>query len=87
VAPACISSVGRVDLLIGDRLLVETDGRDNHDGISHRHKDLVRDANAAAWAYVTLRFDYALVIHDWDLVERAVLAQVAAGHHLAPARR
>ncbi|WP_460772247.1 DUF559 domain-containing protein [Microbacterium sp. GXF7504] len=81
-----MASVGRVDLLIGDRLLVETDGRENHDGLTLRHKDLARDANAAAWGYVTLRFDYALVVHDWDLVERAILGQVAAGHHLVPQR-
>jgi len=80
-----MASVGRVDLLIGDRLLVETDGRVNHDGPLLRHKDLTRDANAAAWGYVTLRFDYALVVHDWDLVERAILGQVAAGNHLASA--
>jgi very-short-patch-repair endonuclease len=84
---AVIPSVGRIDLLIGARLLIETDGKANHDGALLRHKDLVRDANAAAWGYVTLRFDYALVVHDWDLVERAILGQVAAGHHLVPAPR
>jgi very-short-patch-repair endonuclease len=77
-----IFSVGRVDFLIGDRLILEADGRGNHDGATARHKDLVRDANAAAWGYVTLRFDYALIIHDWDAVERAILAQVERGHHL-----
>ncbi len=72
-----VVAVGRVDLLIGDRLIVEVDGRENHDGPSQRHKDLVRDANAALWGHRTLRFDYAMVIHDWDLVERAILAAVA----------
>lgn len=77
-----IVGVGRVDFLIGDRLIVEIDGKANHDDESHRHKDLVRDANAAAWDYVTLRFDYALVVHDWELVEDAILGQVRAGAHL-----
>lgn len=72
-----IAGVGVVDALIGDRVIVEVDGRDNHDGESLRHKDLVRDANAAMWGYVILRFDYALVLHDWDLVERAILAALA----------
>ena len=49
--------------------------------IRDRHKDLVRDANAAAWGYVTLRFDYALIVHDWDLVEAAILGSLAT---LAP---
>jgi len=72
-----IVATGRVDLLIEDWLIVETDGRDNHDSPTHRHKDLVRDANAAAWGHVTLRFDYAMVVHDWDLVERAIVATLA----------
>ncbi len=72
-----IAGVGIVDALIGERLIVELDGRENHDGAAMRHKDLVRDANAAAWGYTTLRFDYALVIHDWDLVEAAVLGALA----------
>ncbi|MFG6504431.1 DUF559 domain-containing protein [Microbacterium sp. P05] len=77
-----IANVGRVDLLIGEHLIVEVDGRENHDGANLRHKDLLRDARAAAQGYLTLRFDYALVVHDWPLVERAILAQLAAGRHL-----
>ncbi|WP_239453267.1 MULTISPECIES: DUF559 domain-containing protein [Microbacterium] len=78
-----IVSVGRVDFLIGDRLIVEVDGAPNHEGESHRHKDLVRDANAAAWGYVTLRFDYAMVVHDWSTVELAILSYVDQGLHLS----
>lgn len=68
-----VASVGVVDALIGDRLLVETDGVAGHDDAPHRHKDLVRDAHAAMWGLFTLRFDYAMVVHDWDLVEAAIL--------------
>jgi very-short-patch-repair endonuclease len=73
-----IFGVGRVDFVVGDRLLVEVDGRMNHDDEPHRHKDLVRDANAAVWGYTTLRFDYAMVVHDWPLVEAAILGALAA---------
>lgn len=73
-----IPSTGRVDLLIGDSLIVEADGRENHAGADHRHKDLVRDATAAMWGFSTLRFDYAMIVHDWDLVERAILGRLAA---------
>ena len=68
-----INGVGRVDFLV-DRLIIEVDGRDNHDGESLRHKDLVRDAAAAALGYRTLRFDYAQVVHDWPSVQAAILA-------------
>lgn len=85
-----IDGVGEVDFVVGDRLIVEADGKENHDDdrsrpgpfISRRHKDLVRDANAAALGYETLRFDYALIVHDWPTVEAAILAKVAAGAHL-----
>ncbi|WP_435746586.1 endonuclease domain-containing protein [Microbacterium sp. PMB16] len=73
---AQIIGTGQVDLLIDGWLIVETDGRENHEGPSRRHKDLVRDANAALWGHATLRFDYAMVVHDWDLVERAVVATI-----------
>ncbi|AUG28970.1 MULTISPECIES: type IV toxin-antitoxin system AbiEi family antitoxin domain-containing protein [Microbacterium] len=82
-----IAGVGVVDALIGDRLLVEADGVDNHDGAPHRHKDLVRDATAAIWGFMTLRFDYAMIVHDWDLVEAAIVGALATlgraeQHHL-----
>ncbi len=82
-AQESIVSVGRVDFLIGERLIVEVDGAANHDGGSHRHRDLVRDAHAAAWGFVTLRFDYAMVVHDWETVELAILAHVGRGLHRA----
>lgn len=71
---AHVIGTGRVDLLIDGWLIIEADGRANHDASSLRHKDLVRDANAAAWHHPTLRFDYAMIMHDWDLVERAIVA-------------
>ncbi len=79
-----IHDTGRVDLLLGDRLLIEIDGKQNHDGQASRHKDLVRDALSAIWGYETLRFDFAMVIHDWDLVEAAILAKISADAHLWP---
>ena len=38
----------------------------------------LRDAEAAAIGYETLRFDYSLVVFDWPRVERAVLARLDA---------
>ena len=77
-----IVSVGLVDFLIGDALIVEVDGRENHESAAMRHKDLTRDAHAAAWGYVTLRFDYALIVHDWPTVELAILSHLDRGLHL-----
>lgn len=78
-----VVSVGRVDLLLGERLIVEVDGAENHAGPDHRHRDLVRDAHAAAWGFVTLRFDYAMVVRDWPTVELAIRTHVDRGLHRA----
>ncbi|WP_234661490.1 type IV toxin-antitoxin system AbiEi family antitoxin domain-containing protein [Agromyces marinus] len=77
-----IPGVGRVDFVLGDRLILEVDGRDNHDGPSKRHRDLVRDSVAAAHGFDTLRFDYAMVVHDWPVVEAAILGKVERNLHL-----
>ncbi|WP_309065382.1 type IV toxin-antitoxin system AbiEi family antitoxin domain-containing protein [Microbacterium sp.] len=77
-----IPGVGEVDIMIGDRLLIHCDGRENHEGEARRHRDLWRDAAAAALGYETLRFDYAMIVHDWPRVEAAILAKIAEGAHL-----
>ncbi|MGW8484427.1 type IV toxin-antitoxin system AbiEi family antitoxin domain-containing protein [Microbacterium sp. NPDC055903] len=76
-AQVLITGVGRVDFVIDGRLILEADGRLNHDGPSMRHKDLTRDAAASALGYETLHFDYAQIIHDWPVVQAAILAAVA----------
>jgi very-short-patch-repair endonuclease len=72
-----LPGVGRVDIVIEDRLVLEADGKDNHDDDSHRHRDLQRDAAASRLGYETLRFDYAMIIHDWPTVLAAILAALA----------
>lgn len=78
-----IGGVGRVDFVIGDCLILEADGR-THDG-NGRHRDRTRDAVAMALGFVTLRFDAAQILHDWPLVESAILAATARGLHRSPA--
>jgi len=69
-----ITGVGLVDFVAGGRLIIEVDGKENHDGPAKRHKDLVRDAAASALGYESLRFDYAQIIYDWESVQPAILA-------------
>lgn len=88
VVMACqvrIPGVGVVDFVIGDCLILEADG-ETHAG-ENRHRDLVRDAVASSLGFLTLRFDYALIVHEWDLVEAAVLAAVGRGLHRSAAGR
>lgn len=72
-----VPGVGRVDFLVDGRLILEIDGKQNHDGAVHRHRDLERDAAASRRGLETLRFDYAQVMHDWTAVQGAILAAIA----------
>ena len=69
-----LSGVGRVDFVIGGRLILEVDGAEHHAGRAARHRDLQRDAAASCLGYETLRFDYAMVMHQWPIVQAAVMA-------------
>jgi len=67
-----IDGVGEVDLVIGEHLIIEADGRENHSDEAARAKDLRRDAAASACGYETLRFTYAMIVHGWPDVEAAI---------------
>ena len=70
-----IPGAGRVDFVLAGLIVLEVDGIVGHaDLASSRHKDLVRDAVASTYGLEALRFDYAMVVHDWPLVEAAILA-------------
>lgn len=74
-----IPGVGRVDCLIGERLVVELDSYAHH---SDPAADRRRDAALSARGYRVLRFMYDQVVHDWASVQAAVLAAIARGDHL-----
>ncbi len=70
-----LEGVGRIDFRHGF-VLFEIDGKRNHDSPSHRHKDLLRDATAIRLGYRVVRFDYAMIIHDWSAVVATVMAAI-----------
>lgn len=72
----------RVDLLIGERLVVQIDGFAHHSTAAQRGRDLAHDAELVLRGYTVLRFTYAQVIHDWPAVERSIARSIAAGGHL-----
>lgn len=74
-----IPGVGRVDALIGDRLIVELDSHAHH---SEAAADRERDARLSALGYRVLRFMYRQVMEEWPMVRAAVLAAIARGDHL-----
>lgn len=72
-----------VDLLIGERLVVQLDGFAFHSSSRQRTKDVGDDAELVLRGYTVLRFTYAQVEHDWPWVERTIARAMATGAHLA----
>lgn len=77
-----IRSVGRVDFLIGRRLVVEIDGAAYHTDPAAFERDRRRDALLSRLGYRVLRFSYHQVMSEWATVEAAVLAAIARSDHL-----
>jgi very-short-patch-repair endonuclease len=73
-----------VDALVGERLVVQTDGWEFHSSAAQRRKDIAHDAELRLRGFTVLRFSYDQIVHDWPMVERTVLRAVAAGLHLSP---
>ncbi|AZZ55681.1 type IV toxin-antitoxin system AbiEi family antitoxin domain-containing protein [Rathayibacter iranicus] len=82
-----IRDVGRVDVILGDRLVVEPDGRRFHSGSVQIEEDYRRSLELTAQGYLCLRLSYRQVVSSWERTEAAIAAMLARGEHLWPARR
>lgn len=71
----------RVDLLIGQRLIVQIDGS-THTG-PQRDRDNAHDVSANMDGYTVLRFGYLQVMRHWEEAESVILGAIARGRHLA----
>jgi very-short-patch-repair endonuclease len=80
--PIPLTDLDRIDILVGDRLVIECDSRQFHGGPDQRLRDLRRDADLAALGFIVLRFDYAQVFGSPETVLAAVLEYVRLGLHL-----
>ncbi len=81
-----VLGIGRVDLVVGDRLVLELDGQEYHSGPVAFAADRDRDAKLAALGFVVLRFSYWQVVHDWAAVEAAIRSMVDARLHLGASK-
>ncbi|UJP09682.1 endonuclease domain-containing protein [Microbacterium sp. KUDC0406] len=70
-----------VDLLIGDRLIIQIDG--GHHVGEQRTKDIEFDALLKLNGYHVIRVGYDQVINRWPEVQAMIMAAVAQGLHLA----
>lgn len=76
-----VSGVGFVDLLVGDRLVIECDSSEFHDGYQSR-RDYERDQELMRLGYLVLRLKYEHVVHEWARIEALVMGIVRARRHL-----
>ena len=76
-----IAGVGRVDMLLGDRLIIEADGWEWHNGADAFAVDRSRDLAAHRQGYLPLRLAPVHIEHEWPWVERVVTAIVERGEH------
>lgn len=80
-AQVSIPGVGRVDFLIGTRLVAEVDGYSYHSDPDRFESDRRRDARLSALGFRVLRFSYRQVFERWHEVRASVLAAVARNDH------
>jgi very-short-patch-repair endonuclease len=71
----------RVDTLIGDRLVLQIDGK-HHVG-PQRSEDIRHDAELMLLGYHVIRVSYPQVMFDWPSVQDLIMRAVAQGLHLA----
>lgn len=76
-----IGETARVDILVGDRLVIELDGRAWHDRPGDFENDRRRDRALVAAGYLVLRASYSQVMTEWSSIEQQVLQLVRRGDH------
>ena len=76
----------KVDGLIGERLVLQSDGFSFHSSAEQRRADIAHDRRLALLGYTVLRYDYRQILFDWPRIENEILGAMAQGLHLSPAQ-
>lgn len=79
-----IDGVGRVDFLIGRRIIVEVDGHEHHSTKEGMAKDRRRDRRAMLLGYMVFRITWQMILHEWDDVLHDILAVLQTRRHRRP---
>lgn len=83
-AQAMIDGVGQVDLLVGERWILECDSKAYHTGEKAYGKDRRRDFDATAFGYRSNRLTYDMCFAEWDETVLGLARVLATGEHLVP---
>jgi very-short-patch-repair endonuclease len=76
-----IAGVGFVDLLIGDRLVIECDGITWHSSAKAHDEDCRRDLELHRLGYTVIRVTYRQVMFDWASIDEVVRGYVSRREH------
>ena len=81
-----IDGVGRVDILVGEWLIIEIDGYEYHGGKPMFTRDRIRFADAHLRGYTPLAFSYEQVVFDRAATNRRIMTAIRNGAHLRPSQ-
>ncbi|GAA4895737.1 type IV toxin-antitoxin system AbiEi family antitoxin domain-containing protein [Tessaracoccus lubricantis] len=76
-----IPGVGEVDLLVGDRLIVECDSEAHHTSMANRFVDGNRDLNAHLDRYQRIRLSYGQIWESWAGTQVGLAAVIKQRRH------
>jgi very-short-patch-repair endonuclease len=77
-----IAGVGRVDLVVGDRLVIELDGAAWHGGTADFERDRLRDRALMARGYLVMRATYHQVLFELPTLVAQVQEVVRRREHI-----
>jgi len=79
-----VPRVGKVDLVVGERLVLELDGYEWHFRKTDFEEDRRRDRELTSQGYQVLRLSYHQVTDDWPGCESVILGLIRLRRHLWP---
>jgi very-short-patch-repair endonuclease len=72
-----------VDLLIGDRLIIQLDGRQHLEDPIQLARDRAQDRRLRRMGYTVLRYGYAEIVFGWETTWAEIRSHLAQRAHLA----
>ncbi|HLT67997.1 MAG TPA: DUF559 domain-containing protein [Microbacterium sp.] len=79
IVPQVVIAGHRVDILIGDCLVIQIDG--GHHVGAQRDSDNAHDARLRLMGYHVIRVSYRQIMDDWPAVQDLILRAIARGLH------
>jgi len=81
-----VRGVGRVDLLVGESLIIECDSHAHHTGEANYRGDRSRDLNATASGHRVVRLTWEQVFLTWATTQALLLAHLRTRRYRWPPR-